>query len=75
MTTVEMKTLTQLLEIERCQILPILSLAQTNLFMAGYPFTGHRSSLVHTDGALLWLQECQHFLSPLYTLYSQRKLF
>ena len=67
MTTSEINTLTQICELERTQILTILSLAQTNPYMAGFLLTGNRSNFVHIEGASLWLYECQHHLSPLYT--------
>ena len=67
MTTIERKTFTQLFEIERAQILTNFSLAQPNLFMAGYLLTGSSSNNVHVEAVLMWAKEFQHYLSPIYT--------
>ena len=67
MTTAEMNTSTQLCELELTQDFIILSLAQTNSCLAGYLLTRNRSSFVYFEGPSLWLFECQHYLSPLYT--------
>ena len=67
MTTSEINTLPQLCESERCQILTLLSLAQTNPFMARYLLGENRSNFVLIESASLWLHECQKYLSPLYS--------
>ena len=67
MTTSEINTLTQISEIEGTQILTVLSLSQSNTFVAGYLITGNRNNLVHIEVPLLWLYECQHYLSPVFT--------
>ena len=67
LTTSEINTLSRLCEIERIQFLTLLSLAQTNPFMTGYLLRGKRSNFVLIEGASLWLSECQHYLSPLYS--------
>ena len=67
MTSSEEDALTQLCEIERTQILTVLSLAQSNPLMARFLLTGNRSTFVHIKGASLWLNENQHYLLPLYT--------
>ena len=67
LNTAEINTLTQLCELERTQILTILSLAQTNPYLAGHLVTGNRSNFVHIEGASLWVCECEHHLSLLDT--------
>ena len=66
MTTSQRNTLTELCENERIQFLTILSLLQTNFFMAGYLLTGNKSNFVQTEGDALWLYECKHYVLTLY---------
>ena len=65
---IEKKTSTQLCGIKWTRIFSTLSLAQTNPFRAGYVLTRNRSNFICIIGASLWLYECQHYHSPLYTL-------
>ena len=66
-TTAELKTLTQLCEFEPPQRVTILSLAQTNPYVAGFLLKGNRDKFVLKEGSSLWFYECEHDLSPLHT--------
>ena len=61
----EINLLTRDCEIERTQILTILTLSLINDRMAGYLLTGNRSNFLETDGTIAWLYTCKEHHSPL----------
>ena len=67
MTTIETNTLIQLLPNERSHNLTVLLLTESNSLMARYLLTRKRSNFFDIEGVLLWVCECQHYSSSLYT--------
>ena len=61
----EINLLTRDCELERTQILTILTLSLINDRMAGYLLTGNRSNFLETDGTIAWLYTCREHNSPL----------
>ena len=52
---------------EPTQRVTILSLAQTNSYVAGFLLKGNRDKFVLKEGSSLWFYECEHDLAPLHT--------
>ena len=67
MTSAEINTLVELFELERTQILTVLSFGHRNHLMAGLLLTENNSNFVDIESARFWFCECQHHLLPPYT--------
>ena len=52
-------------ELERTQMLTILTMALENTRLAGYLLTGNRSMFLDTDGSVAWLYHCPNVRSTL----------
>ena len=66
LTVQELNTLHTICELERNQLLTILSMSVQNPQLAGFLLTGIRSNFLYNEGSTAWLHGCPHFLSPLY---------
>ena len=66
MTVQELKTLHTVSELERNQLLTILSMSVQNPQLAGFLLTGNRGNFSYVEGSTAWLNDCPHLLSPLY---------
>ena len=66
MTVQELNTLHTICELERSQLLTILTMSVQNPQLAGFLLTGNRSNFLYVEGSTAWLYDCPHFLSPLY---------
>ena len=66
MTVQELNTLHTICELERNQLITILSLSVQNPQLAGFLLTGNCSNFFYIEGSTAWLYDCPHFLSPLY---------
>ena len=66
MTVQDINTLHTVCELERTQLLTILAMSVKNPHLAGFLFTGNRSSFLYVEGSTAWLYDCAHFISPLY---------
>ena len=72
MSLSELKTLHQLCELERTEILQSLALAVLKLPYAGYLLSGNRSNFLDYDGNILWFYTCTKKVSPLYVFEDKR---
>ena len=66
MTVQELNTLQTICELERNQLLTILAMSVQNPQLAGFLLTGNGSNFLYVEGSTAWLNDCPHFLSPLY---------
>ena len=66
MTVQELNTLHKIFELERNQLLTILAMSVQNPQLAGFLLTRNRSNFLYVEGSTAWLNDCPHFLSPLY---------
>ena len=66
MTVQELNTLHTVCELERSQLLTILAMSVQNPQLAGFLSTGNRSIFLYVEGSTAWLNDCPHFLSPIY---------
>ena len=66
MTVQELNTLHTICELERNQLLTILTMSVQNLQLVGFLLTGNRSNFLNVEGSTAWFIDCPHFLSPLY---------
>ena len=55
-------------ELERTQMLTILTMALENTRLAGYLLTGNRSMFLDTDGSVAWLYQCPKVRSTLWVM-------
>ena len=62
----EPNTLHTICELERNQLLTILTRSVRNFQLAGFLLNGNRSSFLYVEGSTDWLYDCPHFLLPLY---------
>ena len=66
LTVQELNTLHTICELERNQLLTLLAKSVQNPQLAGFFLTGNRSNFSNVEGSTAWLNDCPHFLSPLY---------
>ena len=66
MTVQELNTLHTVGELERTQLLTILAMSAKNPQLAGFLLTGNHSNFLYVEGYTAWLDDCPHFISPLY---------
>ena len=66
MTAQELNTLHTICELERNQLLTTLAMSVQNPQLAGFLLTGNRSNFLYVEGSTACLNDCPHFLSPLY---------
>ena len=66
MTVQEQNTLHTVCELERTQLLTILTMSVKNPQLAGFFLTGNRSNFLYDEGSTAWLYDCPPFISPLY---------
>ena len=72
MSLSEIKTIHQLCELERTQILQSLALAVLKIPYAGYLLSGNRSNFFNYEGNILWFYTCTKKVSPLYVFEDKR---
>ena len=72
MSLSELKTLHQLCELERTQILQSLALAVLKIPYAGFLLSGNRSNFFNYEGNILWFYTCTKKVSPLYVFEDKR---
>ena len=72
MSLSELKTLHQLCELERTQILQSLALAVLKIPYAGYLLSGNRSNFLDSEGNILRFYTCTKKVSPLYVFEDKR---
>ena len=66
MTVQELNTLHTVCELERIQLLTILTMSVKNPQLAGFLLTGNCSNFLYGEASTAWLHDCPHFISPLY---------
>ena len=66
MTVQVLNTLHTVCGLERNQLLTKLAMSLQNPQLAGFLLTGKRSNFLNFEGSTAWLDDCTHFLSPLY---------
>ena len=64
MTAQDLNTLHRDCELERNQFLTILAKSIQNHQRAEFLLTENRCDLLYVEGAIAWLCDCPHFLSP-----------
>ena len=72
MSLSELKTLHQLCELGRTQILQSLALAVLKIPYAGYLLSENKSNFIDYEGNFLWYYTCTKKVSPLYTFEDKR---
>ena len=66
MTVQELNTFQTVCELERNQLLTILTKSVQNPRLVSFLSTGNRSNFLYVEGSTAWLYDCPHFLPPLY---------
>ena len=66
MTVQELNTLHTICGLEGNHFLTKLAMSVQNPQLAGFHLTGNRSNFLYVEGSTAWLNDCPHFLSPLY---------
>ena len=62
----ELNTLHTVCELERNHFLTKLAMSVQNTQLGGFLSTGNCSNFLYVEGSTAWLNDCPHFLSPLY---------
>ena len=66
MTVSDLNTLQTVCELERTQLLTILTMSFKTLQLAAFLLTQSRSNFLYVEGSTAWLYDCPHHISPLY---------